>query len=230
MSRAAQSTRERIHTYLCEEVLPDPQYQGQFLTEDEAAALVGGVSRTPVREAFLLLAAEGLIDLVPRHGAFIPAVSLTEIHDTLEFRAVIEVESAGTVLAEGRVPAAAMREAWERQAESTDPGLERAFLEHDRLFHMALVEAAGNALMTRAYRGLRTRQARVGAMALVSGVERQAGVLEEHLAILTALESGDLKDAQDALVRHVLSTARVMGVADHTLASLTRLTSSSSSA
>lgn len=62
------SGREKAYAYLKDTVLTDPGMQGAFLSEQELADRVG-VSRTPVREALLQLAAEDLVELVPKRGA-----------------------------------------------------------------------------------------------------------------------------------------------------------------
>ncbi|MBI0382182.1 GntR family transcriptional regulator, partial [Streptomyces albiflaviniger] len=65
-----QSGREKAYAFLKETVLTDPDMQGRFLTEQEIADRIG-ISRTPIREALLLLAAEDLVQLVPKRGAHI---------------------------------------------------------------------------------------------------------------------------------------------------------------
>ena len=67
ISGPAASGREKAYAYLRENVLTDPDVQGKFLNEQELAADIG-VSRTPVREALLLLVADGLVELIPSAG------------------------------------------------------------------------------------------------------------------------------------------------------------------
>ncbi len=62
---------------------------GQLLSEVEVAAELG-VSRTPVHEAFLRLAAEDLLDLLPRRGAVVVPIPPREATDLLEMRLALE--------------------------------------------------------------------------------------------------------------------------------------------
>lgn len=58
------SGREKAYAHLRESVLTDPQMQGQFIKETDLAADLG-ISRTPVREALMLLVSEGLVEPDP---------------------------------------------------------------------------------------------------------------------------------------------------------------------
>jgi len=205
-SAITQSGRVRAYNYIRDEVLPDPKAHGTFLTEEEVANRVGGISRTPVREAFLLLGAEGLLELVPRHGAFIPPVKRQEIEEALELRALLETKAVEAVVAGDRVPMAAMKEALEQQKRCSGAGLEKEFNEWDTEFHLALVRASGNSLMTKVYSDLRTRQIRIGIRSLWAVEGRQAGVIAEHEAIIEALASGDAARAIAALQGHIDTT------------------------
>lgn len=206
MQNDTQSGRIRAYNYIRDELLPDPAAQGTFITEEDVAARVGGISRTPVREAFLLLGAEGLLQLVPRHGAFIPPVKRQEIEEVLELRAVIETQAIQSVIERGANPVPAMREALSHQARLLDQGAEQEFNEWDTEFHLALVRATGNSLMTKVYADLRTRMIRIGILSLLSTRDRQRQVLREHKRILVALEAGDVQAAIDAMRGHIDTT------------------------
>src|ERR1700727_459842 len=69
---------------------------GALLSENEIARELG-ISRTPVREAFLLLEAEGLLELYPRRGALVTPISPTESDDLWEARLITEGHCAGAV-------------------------------------------------------------------------------------------------------------------------------------
>src|SRR4051812_18170722 len=66
---------------------------GTLLSENEIAQRLG-LSRTPVRQAFVQLEAEGLLELYPRRGALVVPVSASEADDVLEARLLIEQHAA----------------------------------------------------------------------------------------------------------------------------------------
>lgn len=72
------ASRDRAYAYLHDEVLADPASQGTFLNEQHIAERIG-VSRTPVREAMLLLAAHGLVEMVPKRGTYVPRLTARQI-------------------------------------------------------------------------------------------------------------------------------------------------------
>ncbi len=153
MPGTAASGREKAYLHLRENVLTDPELQGRFLNETELAADIG-VSRTPVREALLLLVSDGLVELIPQRGAYVPAVTGREISELMELRGVLENYAARLVIAEQRVPAALMQETLDLQAripDTEDPGGAREFIRLDTLFHQQLIDAAGNELISRTY-------------------------------------------------------------------------------
>ena len=106
-----------------------------------------GMSRTPVREAFLRLSTEGLLELYPKRGAIVTAPSAAEVDELLEVRAMFE-KSAVAWMAAGGVPdglEATLRGHLDAQAGAAD-ALE--FARSDRALHEAIVAAGGNSIAT----------------------------------------------------------------------------------
>ncbi|GHH83651.1 GntR family transcriptional regulator [Streptomyces sulfonofaciens] len=203
------SGREKAYGYLKDTVLTDPGMQGAFLSEQEIADRMG-VSRTPVREALLLLAAEGLVELVPKRGARVSPLTGREIAELMELRGIVERYAARQLVATGRAPVDHMAELLARQRGLTGPDQAREFIAVDHQFHSTLVSTVGNTLLDRHYEGLRSRQVRAGVVALYNRRGRQESVLEEHEAILDALAAGDAGAACAAIDEHLDSTLKVL--------------------
>ncbi|QYN36710.1 GntR family transcriptional regulator [Pseudonocardia sp. DSM 110487] len=204
------SGRERAYRHLRETVLVDPAVQGTFLNEVDLAQDIG-VSRTPVREALLLLVAEGLVEMVPKRGAYVPPLSGRQIRELMELRTLLEQHAASVTLAQHSVPLETMRAALAEQEHllTAEPCDAHEFIEWDRRFHQSLVDAAGNELIARTYAGLRTRQVRVGVAALFRAMDRQRAVCAEHGRIVDALESGDEAAAHAAISEHLRITQQL---------------------
>ncbi|MFK0119889.1 GntR family transcriptional regulator [Streptomyces sp. NPDC090994] len=203
------SGREKAYAYLKETVLTDPAMQGEFLSEQEVADRIG-VSRTPIREALLLLAAEDLVQLVPKRGARVAPLSGREITELMELRGIVERYAAERVIATDSCPLPELNALLERQRALTGPAQAREFIAVDQQFHMTLVSAVGNGLLDRHYEGLRSRQVRAGVVALFNARNRQDAVLVEHREILDALTAGDAAAARAAIDGHLESTLRVL--------------------
>jgi DNA-binding GntR family transcriptional regulator len=210
MPPVRQSGRDKALHYLRETVLADPAVQGTFLSELELAERIG-ISRTPVREALLLLVADGLVEMLPGRGAYVPPLSGRQIRELVELRGLIERHAATRAIAAGTVPLPALRSALAEQAELAATGEDAsAFIDRDVRFHQALVDAAGSGLLASTYAGLRVRQRRLGIAALHRSADRQQAVCREHERIVTALADGDGPAALRAIDEHLELTLRVL--------------------
>lgn len=211
-SGTAASGREKAYAYLRENILIDPAVQGKFLNEQELAAEIG-VSRTPVREALLLLVSDGLVELIPQRGAYVPPVTGREMSELMELRGVLESHAARLVIEERRVPAQTMQDTLNQQAklpQDLNPEAAQEFIRLDTLFHQQLIDAAGNELISRTYSKLHVRQVLVGVSALFRTGGRREQVCAEHQDILDALVSGDAAKAQKAIDHHLAVTRDIL--------------------
>lgn len=209
-SRAAPPARELAYTHVKAFIATIGLRESRFLTEAEIADGLG-VSRTPVREAFLRLEAEGLLRLLPQRGAFIPPLSPKDVGDLMQTREVIEAHCARTLVREridvsGELDAALADQ--RRVADDVE-----AFIGRDRAFHQTIVDAAGNDLLSQVYEGIRERQLRTGVRALLTSPRgrRQAAItIAEHDAIVRALRSGSQAEAEKAVRTHLRNTRAIL--------------------
>ena len=173
---------------------------GTLLSENELAKRLG-ISRTPVREAFLQLEAEGLLELYPRRGALVTPISPSEADDVLEARLLIERHCVARVADQGEPLAAMLRESIAEQRRGlVDDGPQFAIL--DRQFHRLIVLANGNDVLTRVYDSLRDRQQRITAAASRDAT-RIGRFIAEHEQIAEAIERSDADAAVEAVSAHL---------------------------
>jgi DNA-binding GntR family transcriptional regulator len=187
------------------ERLLDGRFQaGVLLSENEIAKDLG-ISRTPVREAFLLLEAEGLLELYPRRGALVTPISPTESDELLEARLLTEGFCAGSVLAPDPALDAVLAAAIEAQEQAVADERNEAhvFTVADRDFHRAIVAAHGNQILLRQYDALRDRQQRIAATAVARSRERVLAFVAEHRDIAAALAAGDGELAKALIEDHL---------------------------
>ncbi|WP_460664003.1 GntR family transcriptional regulator [Kribbella swartbergensis] len=209
MRLSGDSGRDRAYQYLRGTVLSDPAVSGTFINEQAVATEVG-ISRTPVREALLMLAAEDLVQLVPHRGAFVAPVPGREIAEVMQARGVIETWAATTSMASGGAPVEAMSAVLEQQRSIVDNGDAKEFIELDSQFHALLVEAAGNSVLGRLYDNLRAKHVLLGVVALQRSATRRQEVLDEHQAIVDGLASGKPEAAEKAILSHLDSTGSLL--------------------
>ncbi len=185
-----------------------PRDKGTFLTETEVAQ-AAGASRTPVREALMRLESEGLIERIPRRGAYVPPLPDSEIRAVMEARQMIEVWTVEQLLSRGAdFDLAEVESLLVRQTENwSDPV---TFIELDRDFHSHLVAASGNAVVNQFYSELRDRQLRMGVYAVTGAEHRATKVVEEHRRIVDAIRARDVAAARKATTEHLLNTLEAM--------------------
>jgi len=183
-----------------------PRNEGVFLIEAEIAAEFG-VSRTPVREALLRLEVEGLVQIMPKKGAFVPPVSDGEVEATMQARLLVERWAASQVADAGHALESTLRVLLAEQVELLDVEDSGAFIEADRRFHRAIVQTAGNPVLADFYESLRDRQIRMGLRAVRSRPDRGQAVIDEHTAIIEALQAGDADGAVAVVESHLMNTS-----------------------
>jgi DNA-binding GntR family transcriptional regulator len=164
-----------------------------------------GVSRTPAHEAFLRLAAEGLLVLASRKGAVVQPLSPSEADDVLQMREAIEGACAVRVIESGRAPEliAPLRALLERQSAAVDEGDLDAFIEADDALHAAVIAAARNPVAQQFAGILQDRQHRLRNQLIRVMPGQMAGSFAEHRALVDALESGDAEAYRTTLRHHV---------------------------
>ncbi len=217
------SAADRAYDYTKERIFDGEYAQGQLIGEGEVSDAVG-VSRTPVREAFLRLEAEGMLRLYPKRGALVVPISAADVEDVMETRLLIERFAIRRVIdldldLEGRLAEAIA--AQERYAAADDA---IAFVDADREFHRVFVAATGNAIVLRTHDSLRDQQNRMGLAALSARSERMEQILTQHRAIAAAVRRRDAAEAEALIDRHLDESLRLLR-----RASASGLTQSSSS-
>jgi DNA-binding GntR family transcriptional regulator len=209
------AAKDRAHEYVKRQVLTGGFPGGELISEGEVAAALG-MSRTPVREAFLRLEAEGLLRLYPQRGALVVPVSSEEARAVVEARLVLEQFAAGKVIRRGPAARAAVSERLsaelQRQRDAAAKSDWEEFSEADRAFHDVILQESGNAIVAGFYTSLRDRQMRMN-RELVMHEERIATIVEEHRLILEAMRDGDLERTDEIVRTHLASTMRTLGLA-----------------
>lgn len=202
------SASDRAYAYVRGEILTRRFAANELISEGQVADAVG-VSRTPVREALLRLQAEGMLRLLPKRGALVLPVSAEEMADVLETRRLVETFAARKVVTDGHVgPLVATLH---RHIEQMRAAAERhdtlAYVEADRAFHLELVDAAGNEILTSLYRSLRDRQLRMGVVNLLEDGDvdpaRMRNSADEHEQITDAIASRSVRAVDAAIGEHL---------------------------
>jgi len=181
---------------------------GRRLKEEELARELG-ISRTPVREALLVLQAEDLVTATPNRGAVVRSHDAAELDDLYELRSLLEGHAARRA-AERATPdqIEALRQSCERFAAIAHDDV-AGLVRENLVFHDAILEYAGSArlasmvgkviklpLVYNSYRWYSPEQTRIST--------------EAHRRIVSAFAAGDAAAAEQLMRDHVLDARRVL--------------------
>ena len=168
-----------------------------------------GVSRTPVREALLLMAAKGLVNIVPRSGIYVRQLDARELVAMME--GLSELEGVLARLAASRIDAPQKTELEAALAETAacaEAGDSMAYEAANARLHEAVYEASGNRFIVDQTRELRLRIATYRGR-LFERAGRMAQSQEEHTSVVRAILAGDSEGAAEAMRNHVLIGGKV---------------------
>ena len=161
------------------------------------------ISRTPLREAFKLLALEGLVELLPNRGAIVARLDPARISQTLSVMGALEGLAGEMACANASEATIAEIRALHFDMLATHArGDLGGYFKYNQLIHLKLVEASGNPVLAATYRQLNTSVRRVRYMANLSR-ERWDAAVREHEAILAALAARDATRLRTLLADHL---------------------------
>lgn len=174
---------------------------GQALSEAEIARQYS-TSRQPVREAFIKLAEERLVNILPQRGTFVVKISVTDVLDARFVREAIEV--AVVQEAATSAPLSTIRELRkliERQA-GMEHGHNVEFLALDEEFHRTLALSVGRAHAWRVVEVVKAQMDRIRYLSLDDATPLPL-IIEQHTRIVDGIEAGNPTTAAAAMRTHL---------------------------
>jgi DNA-binding GntR family transcriptional regulator len=172
---------------------------GSWIDEMKLAAEYG-ISRTPLREALKVLAAEGLVTMKVRRGAYVTEMSRQDVAQVYDLLGLVESDAAAQVAAHAsdaqREVLRRLHDRLEKQVRQRD-----AFFATNEQFHMALLEAAGNRWATQVVADLR-KVMKLNRHHSLFKQGRLADSLAEHRALMRAIEKRDGAAARQLMSAH----------------------------
>jgi DNA-binding GntR family transcriptional regulator len=198
----AASLRETVTQSLRAAIVSGEMPPGEVYSAPALGARFG-VSPTPVREAMVDLAREGLVEAVPNKGFRVTAVSDAELDDIAALRMLIEPPTVREVTP--KIPddaIAGLRAMAQAIVDHAAAGDLIAYTEADRRFHLAVLEYSGNARLVSLVSDLRSQTRLYGLSGMVSRGTLAASATE-HLELVDLIAARDAKAAGALMSRHI---------------------------
>ena len=195
------SISTQLYHHLRGAVVRGELHPGQALSESEIARQYS-TSRQPVREAFIKLAEERLVVILPQRGTFVVKISVADVLDARFVREAIEVAVAQEA-ASMASPAAIkqMREIVGRQKKVAH-GHNEEFLALDEEFHCALALSVGRAHAWRVIESIKAQMDRIRYLSLDDATPIPL-IIEQHARMVDSIEAGDPTAAAAATRSHL---------------------------
>ncbi len=174
------------------------------LVEQEVAAALS-VSKTPVREAIIRLAREGLVQVIPKSGSYVTAVSLERYLESCFVRTQLEVGCAKRLATQGVSAADQVRlkSLLSEQREAIEENNDDRFFELDEALHRSLFELAGLSGVWEVMNFAKAEMDRVRHIKRQFGIRQRQLVLAEHTALVEAIVARDSQTAEQAMINNI---------------------------
>jgi DNA-binding GntR family transcriptional regulator len=201
----------QIHALLRREIIAGRLLPRTTLSEQDLSQRYG-VSRTPVREAVIKLAEEGLVETYPQYGSFVAPIKLQEVFDSQFVREA--VESAAVQLAVERIEAAeakALASILERQRLLYRAGDDEGFFAADEQMHALIIKIAGHPNAWRQVESAKAQMDRVRHLTIRIPT-KLSSVIAEHGVIVDRLIARDGAGALEAMRVHLRGLFRSVGI------------------
>ena len=199
VSLAPRALYEEVAELLRQRIFRRELEPGSWIDEVKLAQEYG-ISRTPLREALKVLAAEGLVTMKVRRGAYVTEVSERDLAEVYHLLALLESDAAGVVATQATDAQLAELRAIHDELEAAAADRDRFFATNER-FHMRLLDIAGN----------RWRNQMVADLRKVMKLNRHNSLLKagriqeslaEHRRVMRALAKRDAPAAMQRMQEH----------------------------
>ena len=207
MEKQTTSLKQTAYEYVKEKILSCEYRPGVFLNENQLCEEMGGISRTPVRDALSRLEQDGLVTIMPKRGVMVTEMRISDLNRIFEVRALLEpyalrkygsrmdMDAMGRIYAQLRAP-----EAWEKEG---DAEAMKNYYARDNEFHDIIISAMPNPHLRLLYETVGNLNRRFRVLTGNEVKDRVQKTNKEHLAIVEACIRQDWEAAAQAMQEHL---------------------------
>lgn len=196
------SLGEAAYTRIKQKILAQEFSSSSYTSENQLVAELG-ISRTPIREALHRLQTEGWVKVVPKRGVFIQELSTKELVDSYDLRLAIEIFNLRAL--KGLLEAehfCVLDDNVARQKQALQEDAHDAWITLDEEFHRYLLELGSNRMFLELADKIRLRT--YFKPPTIQRKTYYGASIDEHVAFIAMLKSGDWQQAEQLMERHIL--------------------------
>jgi GntR family transcriptional regulator, rspAB operon transcriptional repressor len=209
--------KKTAYTYIKERILDCSFRPGATITEAMISEQLGGISRTPIREALIELQHEGYVIINPRKNIKVATLSFQELRDIYDSRFCIEsriVHRANKKALENHMPTLLnLNKQWttySETVENTDTYDYQIFLHDDLTFHKGICSISDNPILISFCVDLLNKSQRFSYLMSKCLSNRIQSVSVEHLKIINYLLDGKFENAAHEMEIHIINALETL--------------------
>ncbi len=202
MNSRGVSVAENVYAVIKKNILLWKLKPGQRLSEKEISEYLA-VSRTPVRESFIRLNSESLLDILPQRGSFVSRIDLRDVEEGLFIRRSLELAVAELALNELHEEViGVLEENLNRQKGAINEKNPLEFQKFDEEFHRTIFTACGKERTWNVMQNANTQYNRLRMLTLLE-IDKYESIQTEHSNIVKAIIAGTREDLVKATKEHL---------------------------
>lgn len=210
LPQESQSIGSQLHRLLRAAIIEGELLPGQIISEIEMSKRFS-ISRQPVREAFIKLSEERLVEVRPQRGTFVRKISVKEVLDARHLREIIEVSIVREVTEKHDAALINRLRLLIAQQKETAPRDAHAFLELDEEMHRTLALHAGRDYAWRVTESIKAQMNRVRFLSF-DFASSKSDLSGEHSAIVDAIEAKDADLSARLMESHLRGILKTLPV------------------
>lgn len=199
------SVGSQVYTILREQIVHADIAPGTRLSEAEISRNLA-VSRQPVREAFIKLRNDGLVEIRPQRGTFVTKISIASVSDARFVREAVEADIVKLLTREISDLNLEKLKAMIREQQQLDETELDRFYDLDEQFHKCLADFAGKSSTWKIISNMKAHFDRVRHLSATQKPMQR--LVDQHAAIVEAISEKDLVKAEQAIRYHLNEVLR----------------------
>lgn len=205
----AKSIGPQIYNILRAQIIRGELTPGTRISEAEVSKVMA-VSRQPVREAFIKLRNDELVEVRPQRGTFITKISINAVSNARFIREAVEADIVKLLVENCSTKLVAELRALVRQQQNVDHGDLDSFMELDEKFHRTMAELADKKF---AWKVIASMKAHFDRVRYLSSTQKPLSrLINQHEAVVNAIEKKDAVKAEAAIRYHLQEVLRDLPV------------------
>ena len=201
---------EKVYLYLKNAIIDGTYLPGAKLTNRKLQTELG-VSQTPIKDALLMLAGEGMVEISSQRGTFVKKVARKDLLEILDTRLLLETGAVDLLIPDITEEVLSdIKRCYRETLIEPDKFSYRLFMGKDGQFHLSIIAQTNNRTLTDIYSKLNAHMHTVRFRSPEKVRERLPETNSEHEKILNAINDRNAAQAKSVIRKHLLKIKKII--------------------